>query len=171
MEISNALFDAIPATEPLPYRTFRVPGTHRSSYRTRWWAVLETGTRTAQASGFYMLLSNGVQRITGFVADLLRTAGQPGVSAPQLVSPDKLVDIPQVEFPDVGFYPTARLEFIDTEANLVTCVGWQKQSTDRQATVSVVQGRGLPTPQAMDSHIVRLVRDNRDPESVEADQT
>ena len=133
--------------------------------------VLETRDSNGRASGFYMLLSNGVQRITGFVADLLRTADSQGVSAPQLVSPDKLVDIPQVEVLDVGFYPTARLEFIDTEANPVTCVGWQKQSTDRQATVSVVSGRGLPTPQAMDSHIVRLVRDNRDPESVEADQT
>ncbi len=32
-------------------------------------------------------------------------------------------------------------------------------------------GRGLPTPESMDSHIVRLVRDSRDPDSVEANQT
>ena len=172
VEISNALFDAIPATEPLAIPD--IPGAGDPSQflpDSVVGRVLETRDSNGRASGFYMLLSNGVQRITGFVADLLRTADSQGVSAPQLVSPDKLVDIPQVEVLDVGFYPTARLEFIDTEANPVTCVGWQKQSTDRQATVSVVSGRGLPTPQAMDSHIVRLVRDNRDPESVEADQT
>ena len=40
-----------------------------------------------------------------------------------------------------------------------------KQSTDRQAVVTIFTGRGLPTPQAMDAHIVRLVRDSRDPAS------
>ena len=53
----------------------------------------------------------------------------------------------------------------------MTCVGWQKQTTDRQAAVTFFSGRGLPTPQAMDSHIVTLVRDSRDPDSVEANQT
>ena len=170
--ISNALFDAIPATEPL-----EIPAIPGAGAPSQWLPgsvvgrVLETKDANGSVSGFYVLLPTGVQKITGFVADLLRTADSQGVAAPQLVAPDRLVDIPQVEVLNVGFYPTGRLDFVDTQINPVTCVGWQKQSTDPQATVRIASGRGLPTPQAMDTHIVRLVRDNRDPESVEADQT
>jgi type VII secretion protein EccB len=170
--ISNALFDAMPATEPLV-----VPAIPEAGTPSRWLPdsvvgrVLETQDASGTVSGFYVLLPNGVQKIAGFVADLLRTADSQGSTTPQLVSPDKLVDIPQVEVLNVDFYPNSKLEFVDTEANPVTCVAWQKQSTDRQAAVSFFSGRGLPTPQSMDSHIVRLVRDSRDPESVEANQT
>ena len=47
---------------------------------------------------------------------------------------------------------------------------WEKLSTDRQASIAVLSGRGLPVPPAMDSHLVTLVRDNRDPNSVEANR-
>lgn len=172
VEISSALFDAMPVTEPLGVPV--IPGAGAPSQLLPGSVVgrvLETKDANGSVSGFYVLLPNGVQKITSFVADLLRTADSQGVTAPQLVSPDKLVDIPQVEVLNVGFYPTGKLEFVDTQANPVTCVGWQKQSTDRQATVAIISGRGLPTPQTMDSHIVRLVRDNREPDSVEANQT
>jgi type VII secretion protein EccB len=112
-----------------------------------------------------------VQRITAFVADLLRTANSQGSVQPQLVAPDRLINIPEVEVLSVGFYPTGKLEFINTDANPVTCVSWKKLSTDRRATITVFNGRGLPTPQNFDSHIVRLVRDSRGPDSVEAQQT
>jgi len=172
IEISNAVFDAMPATEPLV-----VPAIPEAGTPSRWLSgsvvgrVLETQDANGAISGFYVLLPNGVQKITGFVADLLRTADSQGVTTPQLVSPDKLVDIPQVDVLNVGFYPTGKLDFVDTEANPVTCVGWQKLSTDRQAAVTFYSGRGLPTPQSLDSHIVALVRNSRDPDSVEANQT
>lgn len=172
VEMSTALFDALPATEPLVVPTIADAGTP-----SHWLPdavvgrVLETDDANGAASGFYVLLSEGVQKITAFVADLLRTADSQGVVAPQVVSPDKVVGIPQVDVLNVDFYPTSKLEFVDSKANPVTCVGWQKQSTDRQADVTVFSGRGLPTPPAMDSHIVRLVRDSRDPESTEANDT
>jgi hypothetical protein len=50
-------------------------------------------------------------------------------------------------------------------------VGWQKQSSDPQATITIFTGRGLPVPISMDQHLVRLVRNDRDPDSVEANQT
>ncbi|TGD84500.1 type VII secretion protein EccB [Mycolicibacterium sp. CH28] len=172
IQISNALFDAMPATEPLVVPVIPDAGTP-----SRWLPdsvvgrVLETKDANGAVSGFYVLLPNGVQKITGFVADLLRTADSQGTTTPQLVSPDKLVNIPEVTVLNVDFYPNGKLDFVDTDANPVTCVGWQKQTTDRQATVTFFSGRGLPTPESMDSHIVALVRDNRDPDSVEANQT
>ncbi len=172
IQISNAIFDAMPATEPLV-----VPSIPDTGTPSRWLAgavvgaVLETKDSNGVVSGFYVLLPDGVQKITAFVADLLRTADSQGSTTPQLISPDKLVDIPEVTVLNVDFYPTGKLNFIDTEANPVTCVGWQKQTTDRQAAVAFFSGRGLPSPEGMDSHIVRLVRDSRDADSVEANQT
>ncbi|MEI7717763.1 MAG: type VII secretion protein EccB, partial [Mycobacterium sp.] len=172
VELSNALFDAIPATEPLVAPVVPEAGTP-----SRWipgsvvGRVLQAKDANGSVSGFYLLLPNGIQKITAFVADLLRTENSQGSVAPQLIAPDKLIDIPEVEVLNVGFYPTGKLLFIDTAANPVTCVSWKKLSTDRQATVAVHNGRGLPTPQDSDSRIVGLVRDSRGPDSVEAQQT
>lgn len=172
VELSGALFDAMPATEPLVLPSIPEAGTpSRLLPGSVVGRVLETRDANGQVSGFYVLLPNGVQTVTAFVADLLRTANSQGATTPELVSPDKLVNIPEVEALNVGFYPTGKLQFIDSDANPVTCVSWTKQSTDPQATIAVINGRGLPTPQDLDSRIVTLVRDARDPDSVEAQQT
>lgn len=170
--ISTALFDAMPATEPLV-----VPAVPGAGSPSRWLPgslvgrVLQTRDAAGTVSGFYVLLEGGVQKITAFVADLLRTANSQGAPAPELIAPDKLVAIPEVEVLNVGFYPTGKLSFIDTDANPVNCVSWTKQATDRQAVVTVYNGRGLPTPESFDAHLVTLVRDDRDPHSVEAHRT
>lgn len=108
--------------------------------------------------------------MTSFVADLLRSANSYGSTAPRVVTPDVLVNIPEVTSLAVDYYPTKRLNFIDTAANPTTCVGWEKGSTDPQARVVVYNGRGLPTPSYLDNRIVHLVRDDRDPASVVANQ-
>jgi type VII secretion protein EccB len=169
--ISNALFDTLPATEPLV-----VPAIPDQGTPSTWLpgstvgSVLETRDSNGVVTGFYALLPDGVQKITSFVADLLRTALAQGSGTPTLVSPDKLIHIPVVEVLNVGYYPPGKLNFIDSAANPVTCVAWQKQSTDPQAAISVFNGRGLPVPIGMDQRLVRLVRDDRNPDSVEADQ-
>jgi type VII secretion protein EccB len=172
IEISNALFDALPSTEPLV-----IPAIPGAGTPSGWLpgstvgSVLETRDANGAVTGFYVLLPDGVQKITSFVADLLRTANAQGSATPTLISPDKLVHIPAVEVLNVGYYPSGKLNFVDTAASPVTCVAWQKQSTDPQATITVFSGRGLPAPIGMDSRLVRLVRDDRHPDSVEADQT
>ncbi|MGH3971343.1 MAG: type VII secretion protein EccB [Mycobacterium sp.] len=172
IEISNALFDAMPSTEPLV-----VPAIPEAGTPSHWLpelpvgSVLETRDANGVVNGFYVLLANGVQKITSFVADLLRTADSHGSSTPTLISPDKLIHIPVVDELDVDYYPSGRLTFVDTSANPVTCVGWRKQTTDPQATISIITGRGLPVPISMDLRLVHLVRNDRDANSVEADQT
>ncbi|HET9876954.1 MAG TPA: type VII secretion protein EccB, partial [Mycobacterium sp.] len=106
IEISNALFDALPATEPIVLPLIPEPGAPSS------WlpgatvgSVLETRDSAGAVSGFYVLLPGGVQKITGFVADLLRTADSQGSASPKLISPDKLIGIPTVHLLDVDYYP------------------------------------------------------------------
>ena len=43
-----------------------------------------------------------------------------------MISPDKLMDIPEMDVLPVGYYPESRLKFVDTDANPATCVGWEK---------------------------------------------
>lgn len=168
--LSNALFDAMPATEPLV-----VPAIPAAGTASRWipgatvGRVLVTEGSDAVATDFSVLLADGVQRISPFVAALLRTASR-SVSPPQPIPPATMAEIPAVHSLDVDFYPTAELRFVDTAANPVTCVGWQKNSSDRLAAITVRSGRGLPTPEDFDSHIVSLVRDRRGPNSTQAQQ-
>lgn len=172
VEISTALFDAMPATEPIV-----VPAVPQAGSPSRFipgsvvGRVLATRDAAGEVNGFYVLLPNGVQKVTPFVADVLRAADSHGATTPQLIAPDVLLRIPEVDTLPVDFYPTGRLRFIDTTANPVTCVSWTKGDTDRQAGVALLNGRGLPTPEHLDSRIVTLVRDNRGPDSVEAQQT
>lgn len=168
--MSRALFDAMPATEPL-----RVPEVPLAGQDSRWLPGTPIGTvLQAQTTGggtqFYVLLADGVQKITSFVADLLRSANSYGAAAPRQVSPDVLVKTPQVTTLPVDYYPNGRLKFVDTVANPTTCVGWEKAPSDPQARVTVYSGRGLPVSAGMDDRIVNLVRDDRDPASVEADR-
>lgn len=172
VEISNALFDAIPATEPL--RIPVIPGLGAAS---RWipdakvGSVLESKDATGAVTGYYVLLPDGVQKITSLVADMIRTINETSTSTPIVVTPGVLVEIPEVDVLEVGYYPQAKFTFVDTAANPVTCMAWQKGSTDRQSAMAVFSGRGLPVPQTMDSHLVQLVRNDRGSASVEADQT
>lgn len=168
VEISRALFDGLPATEPL-----RVPVVPGAGGDSRWMPGSKVGTvlETQTAGGgvqYYVLLGDGVQKISSFVADLLRSANSFGATEPRAVSPDVLVDIPEVNILQVGYYPPSRMKFVDSVANPVNCVGWEKGSTDPQARVTVYSGRGLPVSSGMDSRIVSLVRDDRGPDSVVA---
>ncbi len=168
--ISNALFDAMPAAEPIV-----VPVVPEVGTPSRWLAdltvgsVLETRDAAGTVSGFYALLPGGVQKISSFVADVLRTDNPQGVAGPRLVAPDQLVSIPVVDVLNVDYYPAGRLTFVDTFANPVTCVTWQKQAGDPTAAITVASGRRLPVPAAQEAHVVSLVRDDRSPDSVEAD--
>ena len=113
VEISRALFDALPATEPL-----RVPHVPEAGTPSKWvsgsqvGAVLQAQTASG-GSQFYVLLPDGMQKINGFVADLLRSANSYGSTAPRVVSPDVLVNIPEVSSLPVDYYPTGRLNFVD----------------------------------------------------------
>lgn len=78
IQISRALFDGLPATEPL-----RVPAVPEAGTPSTWVPGARVGSvLQAQTAGggsqFYVLLPDGVQKISSFVADLLRSANSYG---------------------------------------------------------------------------------------------
>ncbi|MDT5117528.1 MAG: hypothetical protein QOE30_3267 [Mycobacterium sp.] len=172
--VSKALFDAMPATDPLIS-----PAIPRAGDPSPWevapgvviGSVLSVGDLTQPGSTtLYVLLPNGVQRISPFVASLLRSANSYGDVAPVNVAPDRIAPIPVVDSLPVSFYPTTRLQLVDTSVDGTTCVAWSKGASDRAAEIAILTGQGLPIPLGADRQLVHLVKDVRDPDAVEADQ-
>lgn len=173
--MSNALYDAIPATDPLI-----VPAIPNAGQPSPWdlgggvviGSVLAVhDVAPADRESLYVLLPNGVQRISPFVASLLRAANSFGDVAPVAVSPDRLAPIPVVDSLPVSYYPSTRLHLVDTTVAGTTCMAWSKGSTDKAAQVAVLSGQGLPIPAESDNRLIHLVKDGRDdPTSDEADQ-
>jgi type VII secretion protein EccB len=171
--VSTALFDALPATDPLTSPA--IPGAGSPSP----WdiapgavvgSVLSVRDLQNGADTFYVLLPNGVQRISPFVASLLRSSNSFGDVLPLVVAPDRLAKVPVVDTLPVSFYPTTRLRLQDTAVNGTTCLSWSKGSTDRAAVATVLSGQGLPIPVGAERQLLHLVKDVRDPNAVEADQ-
>ncbi|GAB4994112.1 type VII secretion system ESX-2 subunit EccB2 [Mycobacterium avium subsp. hominissuis] len=171
--MSTALYDAIPATDPLI-----IPAIANSGQPAPWnlapGVVIGSVLSVHDVQGaetFYVLLPNGVQRISPFVASLLRSANSFGDVAPVAVAPDKMAPVPVVDSLPVSYYPSTRLRLVDTSVNGTTCLAWSKGATDKAAKVTVLSGQGLPTPPESDNRLVHLVRQTHsDPTSVEADQ-
>jgi type VII secretion protein EccB len=173
--MSTALFDAIPATDPLI-----IPAIANAGGPSPWdlgpgaviGAVLSVHDVTqGGADQLFVLLPTGVQHISPFVASLLRSANSFGDVAPVAVSPDRLAPIPVVDSLPVSYYPATRLHLVDTAVNGTTCLAWSKGATDKAARVAVLSGQGLPITPDGDDRLVHLVKDARnDPAAVEADQ-
>jgi type VII secretion protein EccB len=172
--LSKALFDAMPATDPL-----LSPVIPQAGAPSPWdvgagvviGSVLSVHDMSQQGSNtLYVLLPTGVQQISPFVGSLLRSANSFGDVAPVDVSPDRIAKIPVVDNLPVSFYPSTRLQLVDTAVDGTTCVAWSKGSSDRAAQTAVLSGQGLPIPIGADQRLIHLVKDVRDPNSVEADQ-
>lgn len=172
--ISTALFNALPATDPLTSPV--IPGAGSPSP----WDVAPgavvgsvlsvSDLQAGEGDTFYVLLPNGVQRISPFVASLLRSSNSFGDVLPVVVTPDRLAKVPVVDTLPVSFYPTTPLRLVDTSVNGTTCVSWSKGSTDRAAVTTVLSGQGLPIPVGDERGLIHLVNDTLDPTAVEADQ-
>ena len=173
--MSTAVYDAIPATDPLI-----IPAIANAGQPSQWdlgraaviGSVLSVhDVQQVGGESFFVLLPNGVQHISPFVASLLRSANSFGDVAPVVISPDRLAPIPVVESLPVSYYPTTRLHLVDTTVNGTSCLAWSKGSTDKAARITVLSGQGLPTAPETDDRLVHLVKDARnDATAVEADQ-
>ena len=86
------------------------------------------------------------------------------------MAPDRLATVPVVDSLPVSFYPSTRLQLVDTTVDGTTCLAWSKGATDHAAEITVLSGQGLPIPVAEDRQLLHLVKDAGDPAAVEADQ-
>ena len=117
------------------------------------------------APDLYVVLSNGVQHIGPFVAQLIRNADSQGMSEIKTVPPDALDGVPVVTTLHLDQFPTQVPKIVSAEDDPVTCVHWKKNSgmaTEQaessnpadKADVSMVLGTQLPLSDSQ--HPVKL---------------
>lgn len=169
--MSRALFDALPAAGPLV-----VPPVPNAGAPTRlqWAPGLVTGSvvssqdMTGGEDSFFVVLGDGVQRISPVVAAMLRQKDSYGAATPPKVSPDQLGEAPVRQVLDVDFYPSRPVQLIDGSAVPVACVAWEFKVGDRQAQSHVIRGRRLPIRSDQQGQLVPLAGGGSD--GVQANQ-
>lgn len=158
--MSRALFDALPAGEPLVVPQVPDAG---SPAHFEWGPAVVVGSVVASqdvATGsdrFYVVVADGVQPVSAVVAAMLRQQNSYGAATPPRVSPDQLTHVPIRHALDVDYYPTAPLRVVNGRAEPVTCVAWQWGQRERQAVLKVISGRGLPIRTDQQARLVSLV--------------
>ena len=124
------------AGEPTPH----LPPAHRVG------SIIKTVD--SRGTELYVVLREGVQRISAATADIIRYSdpASPTVSEPASV-PDALISsVPVVHTLRVDQYPTASPEFIGVEPDQVVCMSWQRGASAGAATNRLLVGNHLPLP-------------------------
>ncbi|MEV6069796.1 type VII secretion protein EccB [Nocardia sp. NPDC052001] len=110
-------------------------------------------------SDLYVVLSDGVQRISSFTSDVIRAANSQGMDEIKSVPPDLIVGLDRPANPlPVADFPSVAPKIIATEDDPVSCITWSKnKATDvkdadtaegpsDRAVVSLLVGTRLPLP-------------------------
>ncbi|MEV0252244.1 type VII secretion protein EccB [Nocardia sp. NPDC050712] len=100
----------------------------------------------------YVVLADGVQRITEFAADVLRTANSQGMRDIKAVTPDVLTGIAQVRQLPLQHFPERAPKILSAEDAPVACISWSKQQAPKgavdgpadRAAISLFVGAQLP---------------------------
>ncbi|MEU1206772.1 type VII secretion protein EccB [Nocardia sp. NPDC005825] len=111
-------------------------------------------------SDLYVVLADGVQRISAFTAQVIGSNNSQGMSGFKSVTPDVLNGVPVLHSLPVDDFPDVTPKLITAEDNPVACVTWAKKSglgreqqdategpSDR-ATVQLLLGTRLPLPES-----------------------
>ncbi|MFG1794383.1 type VII secretion protein EccB [Nocardia sp. NPDC049149] len=100
----------------------------------------------------YVVLADGVQRVSDFAAQVLRTANSQGMRDIKPVAPDVLTNMPVLHSLPLDHFPAGTPKILSPEDAPVGCISWSKTQqsggvadgpTDR-AAVSLLAGARLP---------------------------
>ncbi len=145
--VSPALLDAIPPSRAI--EAPRIPGAGDASRfaldGARIGSILRVSsldTGAGEQDQLYVVLSSGIQKVSPFVADLIRAA-TPTSGQPITVSPGALTAIPQVTSLDVDGYPDTAPDEVDGTAQKALCFRWSKDG-DAEASTAVALEPDFP---------------------------
>lgn len=95
----------------------------------------------------YVVLSDGVQRVSSFAAQVIRNANSQGMSEITTVPPDRLIGIPVLGSLAVEHFPRETPTIMTAEEAPVGCISWSRDAEGQAATVTLLAGRELPLPE------------------------
>ncbi|WP_189034909.1 type VII secretion protein EccB [Nocardia rhizosphaerihabitans] len=92
----------------------------------------------------YVVLADGLQRISAFTAQVLRTSNSLGHTSIPLFSPDAIRGIPIVDTLPVQHFPADDLTIVSTETDPIVCAAWTRGNGEQAARLQVLLGSALP---------------------------
>ncbi len=103
--------------------------------------------RGVSSDELYVVLSDGVQRVSPFAAQVIRNANSQGMSEITTVPPDRLIGVPVLGSLAVDHFPQETPIIVTAEEAPVGCISWSKDTEGQTATVTLLAGRELPLPE------------------------
>lgn len=115
-----------------------------------------TGVGVETGPEMYVVLADGVQPVSPFTAEVIRSADSQGMSRVEVVPPDVLDEVPVVRRLPVDDFPVQIPRIVEAEDGPVTCIAWSKSpgtapveagtgdGPDERATVRLLIGTRLP---------------------------
>ncbi|WP_280505728.1 type VII secretion protein EccB [Nocardia farcinica] len=100
--------------------------------------------RTVASEDMFVVLADGVQPVSPFAAEVIRTANSQEMADVVAVPPDRLVGVPVVQRLPVDRFPREIPEILTAENAPVGCLTWSRGAEHPAATVEFTAGRGLP---------------------------
>ncbi|SEK88112.1 type VII secretion protein EccB [Rhodococcus maanshanensis] len=116
----------------------------------------------AQETKSYVVLRDGLQRISQATEDLIRYSDSQGSAGTDSVTPDVVSRAPQANDPAVSTFPAVAPEIIDIDSRPVSCLSWRpidgadESDGGLRATVDVITGNAIPLPH--DAEMVALAQ-------------
>ncbi|MFJ2835028.1 MULTISPECIES: type VII secretion protein EccB [Nocardia] len=157
--IGSAVLGATTQAPPLAVPTIEragEPGPGKLSNVPIGGIISVTGVQAAGQETMYVVLADGVQRVSEFTADLLRNADSRGMREIAELAPDVLDRMPVLHTLPVDGFPERKPRILAAEDAPVACVHWAKNpgiataqgtSVDgpaERATVTLLAGTKLP---------------------------
>jgi type VII secretion protein EccB len=147
LPMSRALRDAISETPPMV-----VPVIANAGAPSPWplgrsvviGSVIKMRPIDGGQDAFYVVLGDGVQKISAVTAAIIRNADPRNPPPPVEVAPNALLSIPVSRALNVDFYPNSPLRLIDPVGAPVTCLSWAQSRDESKARTTILSGHSLP---------------------------
>jgi len=94
----------------------------------------------------YVALAGGIQTVSPFTAEVLRTANSMGRNEMTQVAPDAIRGVPLVHTLPIDQFPDQRPAIVSADTAPIACAAWARGPHDPTAQLQVLIGRQLPLP-------------------------
>ncbi|MFC9993677.1 type VII secretion protein EccB [Nocardia sp. NPDC127526] len=102
--------------------------------------VIRVALGSSDKPELYVVLSDGVQRISAFTAQVIRNANSQGMSEIKPVTPDLLDGVAVVNTLPVNDFPTEAPKVITAEDSPVACISWAKENAAGKTEADATEG-------------------------------
>ncbi len=156
--ISAGLLDAAaeaPALTPPQIPNAGDPGPGKLSNVPVGGVIAVAGAAHSDRPNLYVVLSNGVQPVSAFAAQVIRVADSHGMSEIKTMPPDVLDNMPTVHSLPIDQFPIDPPKILSAEEAPDACLSWSKtvgttqaasDTPSDRATVTLLAGSKLPLP-------------------------